>query len=69
MYDNDFLNFFNGVLNSTKVEGNPQKINCEDELNAIWNEYNNFVQELKDEGYKVLRNSDGRHKVVKDSDT
>ena len=38
----------------------------EEILNDLWFEYDDYVKELKSKGYKVLRNSDGFHKLVLD---
>lgn len=35
------------------------------ELNDLWSEYCDLLEEVKSEGYKVLRNEEGIHKIVK----
>lgn len=62
MNDNDFLNFFNQTI----AKGEPSsKRTDEDELDLLWDEYISYVNELKSEGYKVMRNDAGKHKIIK----
>lgn len=59
--DNFINEFFGGIFN----ENTPAKL--EERLNYLikndFLEYCKFVNEVKSKGYKVLRNSDNKHKV------
>lgn len=59
--DNFVNEFFGGIFN----ENTPVKL--EERLNYLikndFLEYCKFVNEVKSKGYKVLRNSDNKHKV------
>lgn len=64
MNNNDFLNYFGDIFNTTSDKEYAKWTN-EDELNNLWAAYNDFVQELKDDGYKVMRNENGKHKIIR----
>lgn len=37
----------------------------EDNLNGYWERMDKHLSELKDKGYRIYRNPDGKHKVVR----
>lgn len=66
--DNNFFNqwFENVGTNPPKTQPQTDK-DKEQILNDLWFEYDDYVNELKGKGYKVLRNSEGFHKLVKNT--
>ena len=65
--DNNFFNqwFGSGVKQQSKKQPETDR-DKEKILNDLWWEYEDYVNELKENGYKVLRNSEGNHKLVLD---
>lgn len=65
--DNNFLNqwFGSGMKQQPKTQPQTDR-EKEQILNELWFEYDDYVNELKQKGYKVLRNSEGNHKLVLD---
>lgn len=67
MDDNFFSQWFGNVgINPPKPQPETDK-DKESTLNDLWFEYDDYVNELKNKGYKVLRNSEGFHKIVKNN--
>lgn len=65
MDGNDFINWFGNMIDGNGNSGN-NHISDEELLDEYWSEYDSLVQDLKADGYKVYRNSAGKHKVVKE---
>lgn len=63
MKNNDFLNFFNDIIINNNAQSS--KINPADELDAMWRDYHDYINELKEDGYRVYVNETGKHKVIK----
>ena len=65
--DNNFLNQWFGENMKSSPKTQPQTDREKEQiLNELWFEYDDYVNELKQKGYKVLRNSEGNHKLVLD---
>lgn len=65
--DNNFFEqwFGSGMKQQPKKQPETDR-DKEKILNDLWWEYEDYVNELKEKGYKVLRNSEGNHKLVLD---
>ncbi len=67
--DNNFFNqWFGGDMKQPFPKKSQPETDREKEqiLNDLWFEYDDYVNELKAKGYKVLRNSEGNHKIMLD---
>lgn len=62
MTSDDFINWFGET-----IENNNSHWSDEDELDQLWREYNDLVNDLKADGYKIYRNKDGRHRIEEES--
>ena len=66
--DNNFFNQWFGNVGANPPKTQPQTDKDKEQiLNDLWFEYDDYVNELKGKGYKVLRNSEGFHKLVKNT--
>lgn len=66
--DNNFFDQWFGNIGNNPPKPQPQTDKEKEQiLNDLWFEYEDYVNELKDKGYKVLRNSEGFHKLVKNT--
>ena len=59
---------FGGIFGDIFGSENPKLY--EDALNDYWErmeiqKYHKYLSELKDKGYRIYRNPDGKHKVVR----
>lgn len=63
MFDevDNLMSFFRGAVGS---DGGKKQYTPADELDDMWREYNDYINELKADGYKVLRNENGKHKII-----
>lgn len=62
--NNDFINFFGGILNSTKVEGKAD-FSDERELDRFWQEYNDYILKKMNE-YRYIDYENGYIEVITD---
>ena len=65
---NDINDMFGGIFGNIFGESNVSVY--EDNLNGHWErmeieKYHKYLSELKNKGYRIYRNSDGKHKVIK----
>ena len=69
MDSNDFMNYFNDILGEKNNNSTTSTYDDADEkeLDYLWKEYISYVDDIKADGYKVLRNSAGKHKIVKEN--
>ena len=65
--DDNFINqWFGKDINKTPHKTQPQTDKDKEQiLNELWFEYDDYLNQIKEEGYKVLRNSEGFHKIIK----
>lgn len=66
--NNFFEQWFGKNMNTSHHKNQPQTDKDKEQiLNDLWFEYDDYLQELKNNGYKVLRNSEGFHKIIKNN--
>lgn len=66
--DKDVMDFLNGIMSGQHNQDTQKSNNLKDdeyELDFLFEEYTRYIDDLKADGYKVLRNSVGKHKIVK----
>ena len=66
MNDNFFAEFFGNPDNFKDTKPKTPR-SYEEELDEAWSYYQEELEMVKSYGYKVLRNSEGKHKIVKKS--
>ena len=65
MERSDFYDLFGGIFDG-KADSKPKKTYSEvDELNDLWQEYTELIEDIKASGRKVMRNSSGKHIIKK----
>lgn len=58
----DIFDYFDKNIYNNDINYKRDKVK---ELDDLWNEYCELLEEVKSEGFKVYRNDNGIHKVVK----
>ena len=67
MNNNDFMSFFNDITNGQSKNSKPKSIqDITKKLDYLWSDYQDYLSSVK-EDYKVMRNENGKHKIMVDN--